>query len=161
MNTFQCSVDPLFTVPAERFTDAGFIERRVAAVPEAVRGHLRSVLRYLYESGGPTNLPPERFKPAEKHLEPAEVIVARWLRTRTNGNLRKSYGKPALLAARSSRYRCVQCSFPDVRTLHLDHVTGRLSPSAFACLCANCHNIKSRNGDWTGKKRLTNEPGNA
>lgn len=117
MNTFQCSVDPLFAVPAERFTDAGFIERRVAAVPEAVRGHLRSVLRYLYESDGPTNLPPERFKPAETHLEPAEVIVARWLRTRTNGNLRKSYGKPALLAARSSHYRCVLKWTPSVGPL--------------------------------------------
>ena len=153
MNIFQCSVDPLYIIPKERFTDIGFIERRVTLAPEAVRGYLRSVLRYLYEADGPTNLPPERFKPAETYLEPAEVIVARWLRNRTSGGLRKDYGKSALIAARSSHYRCIQCSFPDVRTLHLDHVTGRLSPSAFACLCANCHNIKSRNEDWTGKKR--------
>jgi hypothetical protein len=98
------------------------------------------------------NLPRERLLRAERHLEAAERIVIRWLYTRTNGNLRSSYGASALRAARASRYRCQECNFGDVRVLNLDHVNGRVAGSPFACLCANCHTIKSRKSDWTGEK---------
>ncbi len=144
MITFHCTVDPIYTIPEGRFTDTCFIDQRLSAVPEKVRGRMRTVLRYIYEINGPTNLPLDRFKPTEIYLEPAEAIIARWLRTRTNGNLRSTFGKNALIAARKSRYRCCKCSFPDVRTLEIDHVLGRGNTTDFACLCANCHKLKTR-----------------
>ena len=150
---FSCDVDLDFVVAADRFDSPRFLETRLAETPETVRGLLRSVLRYLYETNGPTNLPPKRLKPVRPYLDPAEAILVRWLGTRTNGRHRAAYGKRALEAARRSRYRCEHCAFPDVRTLHLDHVDGRVATTAFACLCANCHNIKSRNSDWSGKPR--------
>jgi hypothetical protein len=97
------------------------------------------------------NLPRERLLVAEPHLQAAERVVIRWLYTRTNGNLRSSYGASALRAARDSRYRCEACNFGDVRVLNLDHVNGHVANSPFACLCANCHTIKSRESDWTGE----------
>src|SRR5262249_44205084 len=115
-------------------------------------GSLRTALGYLYKDDGPVNLPRDRLRVAEPHLEAAETIVIRWLYTRTNGSLRSSYGAAALRAARASRYRCEVCKFADVRVLNLDHVNGRVTGTPFACLCANCHTLKSRESDWTGEK---------
>ena len=41
----------------------------------------------------------------------------------------------------------------DVRVLSLDHVEGRVQGTPFACLWANCHTLKSRRVDWTGRPR--------
>lgn len=138
-----------FVIPSERFDNPSFIQERVDAAPSAVQGCLKTALRYLYETQGPTNLPLARKKVAEPYLEERERIVARQLSTRTNGSERKNYGKNALYAARSARYRCADCGFPDVRCFQLDHVEGRKDPlSTFRCLCANCHMLKSRKKDW-------------
>lgn len=144
------------TIELVRFNDDEFIESRVAVAPSSVRGSLRTALAYLYKDDGPINLPRDRLLAAEPYLEAAELIVVRWLYTRTNGRLRRSYGTHALHAARGSRYRCEVCSFSDVRVLNLDHVIGHVADTPFACLCANCHTIKSRKVDWTGMK-LENE----
>ena len=139
-----------FIINLTRFDSEAYIEGRVSVTPQNIQGSLRTTLSYLYLTDGPINLPKDRFDLAFDHLEPAERIVARWLYIRTNGNLRATYGRKALLAARTSRYRCDQCGFSDVRTLNLDHIQGRVADSSFACLCANCHTIKSRQHDWTG-----------
>jgi hypothetical protein len=139
-----------YVIPQGRFDNPDYIERRVHAVPAASKGSLRTALSYLYLTDGPINLPKDRRKVAEPFLEPAELLLARWLAYRTNGGGRRDYGANALRQARLSHYRCEKCYFPDVRALELDHVRG--SPvRLFACLCANCHNIKSRKEDWTGK----------
>src|SRR5262249_33076313 len=142
----------LLAIDESRFNDDGYIESRTVTVPVADRGSLRTALGYLYKDDGPLNLPRDRLLVAEPHLEAAERIVIRWLYPRTNGNLRSSYGAGALRAARGSRYRCEVCKFADVRVLNLDHVNGRVAGTPFACLCANCHTIKSRESDWTGEK---------
>lgn len=142
----------LLAIDDSRFNNKQYIETRIAAVLASDRGSLRSALKYLYMEDGPDNLPRDRLLIAERHLEPAERLVTRWLYTRTNGKLRSSYGATALRAARTSRYRCEVCGFADVRVLNLDHVNGRVAGTPFACLCANCHTIKSRKSDWTGEK---------
>jgi hypothetical protein len=142
-----------WVVPPDRFDSAQYIENRLTTVPAIVRGALRTSLSYLYMSEGPSNLPRDRLKAAEPYLEPREKLLVRWLFTRTNGRHRATYGLGALRAAKRARYRCQECSFPDVRALHIDHVDGRVVETAFACLCANCHNIKSRTHDWSGRKR--------
>ena len=66
--------------------------------------------------------------------------------------LKKDYGANSLIAARNAKYKCqnAECGFSDVRSLELDHVNGKKSKytAIFACLCANCHNIKSFTHDW-------------
>jgi hypothetical protein len=120
---------------------------------------LETALSYLYLMSGPKNLPRNRMKAAEPHLEKRERLLVHWLTTRTNGRHRAGYGFPALVAARRARYRCKKCGFADVRALHLDHVNGHVKGTAFACLCANCHNIKSREHDWSGRKRSQSRNG--
>jgi len=137
-------------IDLNRFNNSSYIEGRVATVDSVDRGVVRTALRYLYLDDGPINLPRERQKKSERHLQDAERILVRWLATRTNGSERKNYGSRALLAARSARYRCETCGFADVRCLNLDHVDGRVEGTEFACLCANCHTIKSREKDWPG-----------
>jgi hypothetical protein len=136
-----------------RFNDEQWIESRIARAPENHRGPLRTAFSYLYNDHGPINLPRDRLLISQEYLDEAEKIVIRWLYTRTNGSLRKSYGASALKAARTSRYRCEDCGCPDVRVLNLDHVQGHCDNPAFRCLCANCHTIKSRDKDWTENKR--------
>jgi hypothetical protein len=144
-----------FSIPEDRFDEPSYIEGRLRSVPSEARGSLRTALLYLYAADGPVNLPRDRMKMAELFVEPRERVVLRWLYTRTNGNLRATYGSKALIAARVARYRCSGCGYADVRALHIDHITGRTGNSECACLCANCHNIKSREHDWSGKKRHT------
>lgn len=142
-----------YVIPNERFDDTAYVESRVANAAPGHQGALRTLLKYLYKSDGPVNLPRNRLAAAEVYLDPVEQTLARWLYTRTNGTLRSTYGANALRAARSARYRCETCGFSDVRTLNLDHVEGRVEDTPFACLCANCHAIKSRQFDWSGQKR--------
>ena len=146
--------DPEFAIPPDRFDNPEYIESRVRAVPLIDRGQLRSVLKYLYLTDGPKNVVRSRKSTAEAYLTPAERIVVRWLFPRSNGAYRKTYGFPAVLCARRARYRCEQCGQGDVRVLEFDHVDGRIRDSTFACLCANCHKIKSRNKDWSRKRRV-------
>ena len=137
------------TIDVSRFGDSDLVDSRVDDAPDAEQVSLRTALSYLYLCDGPTDLPRDRLRLSERHLDPAERIVVRWLHTRTNGRLRKHYGRSSLLAARAAQYRCESCGFADVRVLNLDHVHGRNSDSdEFACLCANCHAIKSRVNDW-------------
>lgn len=139
-----------YLIPMDRFDNPQFIAERLAKVSSDVAGALKTTLTYLYSSNGPINLPRLRLKASEPHLEPAEITLARWLQTRTNGSERKNYGKAALLAARRQRYRCEHCGHADIRVLHLDHVKGHANHDEFACLCANCHMLKSRRFDWAG-----------
>jgi hypothetical protein len=141
---------PIFNIPLNRFDNEIYIKDRVDKAPEEAKGCLRTALKYLYITNGPTNLMLDRYKVAKDYLETTEDILVRWLKTRTNGKLRNSYGKNALIAARNSKYRCEECGFEDIRTLNLDHIHGKGSKS-FKCLCANCHTIKSREKDWLGK----------
>ena len=137
-----------FLIPIDRFDDADYVESRLSNVDTSAVGSLRTALRYLYLTDGPINLPRERLKKAEPYLEPAERVVVRWLYTRTNGSLRKRYGVNALRSARRQRYRCEHCGHADVRVLNLDHVDGLGKRERFACLCTNCHCLKSRVHDW-------------
>ena len=147
-------IDRSYLIPMERFDNSEYVEIRVSAAPPAAVGSLRTTLTYLYLTSGPINLPRARLKTSEPFLEDAECILVRWLQTRTNGNERKNYGAPALRAARRQRYRCEHCGHADVRVLHLDHIKGRKSVGGgFACLCANCHMLKSRKYDWSGQAK--------
>jgi hypothetical protein len=140
-----------YLIPMDRFDSEAYVEERVSAVPDAIAGKFRTTMKYLYMSDGPVNLPRDRLKASEPFLDEAELLLVRWLQTRTNGNQRKNYGTAALVAARRQRYRCEHCGHADVRVLNLDHVSGRDGPTDFACLCANCHAIKSRTHDWVPK----------
>jgi hypothetical protein len=156
----ESPVPELIAIVGSRFDDHGYIESRIAIVPDGDRGSLRTALSYLYKEDGPVNLPRDRLLAAEPYLDDAERLVIRWLYTRTNGNLRSTYGAGALRAARASRYRCEVCGFADVRVLNLDHVHGHVAGTPIACLCANCHTIKSRKRDWTGEEREDDTVGN-
>lgn len=143
-------IDTELTIDRDRFGNVELIESRVAALHADERGSFRTALSYLYLPDGPINLPRDRLLIAEQYLDDAERIVIRWLYTRTNGSERKNYGRNALIAARAAQYRYESCGFDDVRVLNLDHVHGRVSDlDEFACLCANCHTIKSRAHDWS------------
>jgi hypothetical protein len=143
-----------FLIPIDRFDSPQYIESRLATLDSSIVGAMRTTLRYLYITDGPINLPRSRLKLAEPFLDPAELIVARWLYTRTNGSERKRYGASALQAARKQRYRCEHCGHADVRVLNLDHIEGRSNREFFACLCANCHTLKSRAKDWLGTSNM-------
>jgi hypothetical protein len=140
-----------FLIPMIRFDNEIFVETRISSAPKKIAGLLKTTLKFLYFMEGPKNLPRTRLLAAEPFLEPAEVVLTRWLYTRTNGSERKDYGAQALQAARRQRYRCEHCGHADVRVFQLDHVSGRKGPSEFSCLCANCHVLKSRGHDWSGR----------
>lgn len=153
---FAQSQSSEYWVPESHIDNATLIEQRVQAVVLPEQAALRLVLSYLYLSNGPTNLTNPKYRLAESHLLSYEIILARYLKSRTNGTGRRAYGKPALLHMRSTGYKCECCGFKDVRALNLDHVHGR-TEQVFFVLCANCHNIKSRLFDWHGKKRADND----
>jgi hypothetical protein len=129
------------------------IARRVAAADPRHAGQLRTTLSYLYLSDGPINLKAPQYRAAKQYLLPAEAVLARLLKSRTNGRSRKTYGPNCLTAARRAHYRCQICGEPDTRLLTLDHCHGRKDTSAYFLLCANCHYLKSRTYDWLGIKR--------
>jgi hypothetical protein len=141
-----------YVIDPKCFDNLGALSKRAASAPPELTGKFRTTLGYLYLGGGPKNLPRATLRACAHLLTPAENVVVRWLQCRTNGQLRRNYGHAAALAAKRARYRCENCGFADVRALNLDHVDGRGSRS-FRCLCANCHAIKSRAQDWTGRAR--------
>ena len=145
--------DNYYLIPMDRFDNELYIEGRLNNIPQEDVGSVRTALKYLYLTNGPVNLPRPRLKASEPYLDDVELVLVRWLYTRTNGGERKRYGQRALICARRQRYRCEHCGHADVRVLNLDHITGRKEASEFACLCANCHALKSRKYDWTGKAR--------
>jgi len=140
-----------YQVTREYLENRTLIVQRVNAASTKSAGSLRTVLSYLYLADGPTNLRNSQYKLAEPNLRPFERVLARYLKSRTNGRGRRTYGKPALTAARKAHYRCQVCGERDVRTFNLDHVHGTHDTNNFFLLCANCHHIKGRMFDWTGK----------
>ncbi len=146
----ELSLRTILLIPMERFDNPEYIDDRLNTAPKSVRGALKTALRFLYETNGPVNLPRARLKAAEPLLDSAEAVVARWLFNRTRGGLRTAYGANALRQARIQRYRCEHCGHADVRVLNLDHVEGKKNRNSFACLCSNCHVLKSREKDWIG-----------
>lgn len=149
----------LLSIDRTRFNNETYIWQRIGSAALPDRGSLQTALKYLYMDDGPINLPRDRLKVTKRYLDGAERVVIQWLQTRTNGSERKTYGKNALIAARRSRYCCENCGFTDVRTLNFDHVEGRVANASFACLCANCHTIKSRQKDWNGAARYLETSG--
>jgi hypothetical protein len=45
--------------------------------------------------------------------------------------------------------------------LNLDHVEGHSKKDLFACLCSNCHCLKSRANDWSGVPKAAEKWGDA
>lgn len=139
-----------YIIPSDRFENVDYIDQRVSAVDNQDQRKFRSLLEYLYLLSGPVNLIKDKRYLINKYLEPAEIIIANWMKTRTNGSLRAKYGNKALIQAKKAKYQCEGCGFPDVRALNIDHVNGKDDKDEFKCLCANCHSIKSRESDWKG-----------
>lgn len=142
-----------YTVDPKNLDNAEAIESRCAGLEKKEAAALSLMLRYLYLAEGPLNLTNGPFNLSKDHLSDAESIMVKYLKSRTNGNGRRRYGGAALRAARKARYRCEACSNADVRVLVLDHANGRNDVENFIMFCADCHQIKSRLYEWTGKKR--------
>lgn len=142
-----------YTINPDAFDNETAITLRCQDLEPKVAKSLRLVLSYLYLTAGPVNLRNVQFNPSAKLLSTAELVMVKYLKSRTNGNGRRRYGQPALRAARKARYRCEACDNADVRVLVLDHANGRDDVENFFMFCADCHQIKSRLFDWSGKKR--------
>lgn len=145
-------------IPRERFNNRDYIESRCDVVDKILQGNLRSALKYLYLDQDKDGI--STFSKTTKNtildgklLEERETIIFKYLFTRTSGSEKYVVGKPGFFAAKTSRYRCEDCSNPDVRVLCLDHIWEGDSLSGFKMLCANCHSIKSRVEDWKGDKK--------
>ena len=145
---YENIINDKWIIPSERFNNRSYIEERVSSVPKVHQILFRAVLDYLYNENGTTNMANNKNHIIELYLEDAEKLLARWLKARTNGSYKGKYGYKALLSARNAKYRCSVCGYPDVRVLELDHIEKDNPNTDFACLCANCHNIKSRDKDW-------------
>jgi hypothetical protein len=148
---FELSLNPEWIIPESNFTQS-YIDSRLSEVIDVDRPFLRSCLNYLY--GSTKTLDKERLVTSEQYLTSAERVLIRWLHTRSNGSERANYGPDCVVVAKASRFRCSQCLNPDVRVLQIDHVNGRGADveKSFDCLCANCHMIKSREKNWSGKR---------
>lgn len=133
----------IWFIPKDNFGNRERIEKRVKKVKIEDQASLKKSLDYLF-SNIERNLRLKDRKKAEKYLSDPEFVVIRWLFTRTRGRLKKNYGMNSKKAAKKAQFRCKDCDESDVRTLQLDHVDGKGS-QRFKCLCANCHQIKSRN----------------
>lgn len=142
-----------YTIDPASLDDMEAIATRCEGLEKKIAASLKLVLSYIYITDGPLNLKNPQFNPSAELLSPAELVMVRYLKTRTNGNGRRHYGQAALLAARKAKYRCEACDNGDVRVLVLDHANGRSDVENFFMFCADCHQIKSRLFDWTGKKR--------
>ncbi|MHB8128957.1 MAG: hypothetical protein ACYDEX_08160 [Mobilitalea sp.] len=145
---YENVINDKYIIPFERFNNQLHIEERVSSIPKEHQNLFHAVLDYLYNDNGTTNMADNKNHIIEMYLDNTEKIVAKWLKTRTNGSKKRRYGYKSLLSARSARYRCSVCGFPDIRVLELDHIDKDNPDTDFACLCANCHNIKSREMDW-------------
>lgn len=133
-----------YLIRQDRFDNSGYLSRRLVRAPVEARANLRKALRFLYFTNGPTNLQLRALRCAAPFLLPAEEIVCRWLYKKTTGQGRRIFGATAMRRARAMQYRCEDCGHSDVRVLQLHHVNGRLHRDRFACLCANCHVLLSR-----------------
>ena len=164
----EIAIPTKFIMRTEYLDNQPTIAARLATVADPTeRTALAKVLRYLYlsaeslDAGGLSsvlNMDTRSRQLAEPYLNDGEIIMSRYLATRTNGSGRKNYSKPALHRMRQARYRCEDCSSPDARTLVLDHTVGRkVDPTKLQVLCANCHQIKSRLHDWLGVARAAEE----
>jgi len=142
-----------YSIAPSLLDNAEAIEVRCRGLDKTVAASLSLTLRYLYLTDGPINLRNPQFNPCAELLSPAELVMVRYLKSRTNGGGRRHYGEAALRAARKAKYRCEACSNGDVRVLVLDHALGSKDVKNFFMFCADCHQIKSRLFDWTGKKR--------
>ncbi|MBX2907857.1 MAG: hypothetical protein KF744_17560 [Taibaiella sp.] len=160
--THTISIPGEWIISQDRFNNQSYVESRCASADKSLQGNLRSALKYLYldeEHGGISTFSKTAKNAVleNKLLEPAEVIIFKYLFTRTNGSEKYHYGKPALVAAKAARYRCQRCNSPDVRSVCLDHVWSNDLLTGFKMLCYNCHAIKSREDDWQGSKKLRNK----
>lgn len=145
-------------IPKDRFNNPEYIETRCATTEENLKGNLRSALKYLYldhRNGGISsfNKDVKNIILNEKLLEDREIIIFKYLFTRTNGSEKYVVGRPGIIAAKTSRYKCENCGNPDVRVLCLDHIWDGNVLVGFKMLCNNCHGIKSREEDWNGTKK--------
>lgn len=114
-----------FVVPKNIIDNDEIITRRVETATPDARSSLKLVLSYLFKSNGPTNLRNRQYSTAKPYLTNYENTLACYLKSRTNGNGRRTYGKAGLLAMRRAGYRCEVCKEGDVRLLVLDHANGR------------------------------------
>ena len=151
------NIDPDWIIPIERF-NISYIENRGENCTGQFKGNFISALKYLYldDKNGGISTFGKKVKNVilENHLlEPREVMIFKYLFTRTNGSEKYYYGAPAIAAAKKAKYRCEECNNPDVRTLCLDHVWDGNALLGFRMLCCNCHSIKSREEDWKGDKK--------
>jgi hypothetical protein len=73
-----------FYVPTQHLNNTALIDMRVQDVPAGSQSALRLMLSYLYLENGLTNL---RKPKAEPYLMPYEVILSRYLKSRTNGTV--------------------------------------------------------------------------
>ena len=161
--THQVTIPSEYIMPVNCLNNGGALTERINTVLDvASRVALAKVLRYLYLEEGVVvaglSSVMNMYKPAillaEPYLSAAEIIMVRYLATRTSGSERKNYGTLSVHRMRQARYSCEDCGSPDARTLVLDHTKGRkVVPIDLKVLCASCHQIKSRVHDWSGKAR--------
>lgn len=127
------------------------IDSRLGSIDEGSREAVQLVLRYLFVNGGPVSIERSVKAIAEEHLSPVENFVLQWLHKRTDGKLRRHYGRGVLDAVKRSRYQCERCGFRDVRALNLEKSEGSDGdgPAHFVCLCANCNTVAARAKEMT------------
>lgn len=134
-------------IPEKWVGDENIVKDRARLVADADKARcVFLALKYLYLSGK-LNMQKRLMNSAMPFLEPSEQLMLRYLFNRSNGGLRQRYGHAAVAEAKASKFCCRDCGFGDVRTLTLDHVEGR-GAKQFRMLCANCHQIKSREKEW-------------
>jgi hypothetical protein len=141
---YSVQIGDEWILPEERFDNAALIDVRARNHDPTKRAAFSRAMRFLYMSNGAKNLSRDQMLACLPTLEAREKRAIRWIYTRTNGSERKNYGPDSIVAMRKAKFRCQRCGFPDVRTLQVDHVTGRKAkPFVFQCLCANCHSIET------------------
>jgi len=154
------NIDSEWIIPEERFNNQNYLsEKRDNNVP--FKGVIESVIKYLYfdtqHNGISTfNNIKKKIIIENNLLEPREIIILKYLSSRTNGRLKSQYGALAIKEAKDAKYRCKVCGNPDIRTLCLDHIWVDEKLEGFKMLCQNCHSIKSRLEDWCGDKKNRN-----
>lgn len=109
------------------------------------------ILKILYVLDCDDIIIRKTLKKYDKHLNPAEKIIAYRFATRCSGTERYNYGINSVLAVKKAQYKCIVCGEKDLRCLEIDHVNGRrklkkgeiYKINEFQCLCANHHRIKT------------------
>lgn len=142
-----------FAVQSRNLGSVECIERRCRRKGVKHPDSLRKLLEYLYLFNGRRTMTRKICEEAEPDITPCEKILGKYFKARTNGPGRHAYGLASLRAAQKARFRCQACGESDVRTLQMNHVNGRNDNKTFMMLCANCHMVKSRAFDFTGKRK--------